>query len=97
MLFFGINLGHWRSMFIYLLILLSPFFNVFPFPPSTDKSLGDCHVYRRCAPNFPVRFPAQIMREMEMVRETEMAREMRGETEISYGDLEINNSPCVIR
>jgi hypothetical protein len=37
------------------------------------------------------------MREMEMVRETEMAREMRGETEISYEDIEINNAPYVIR
>ncbi len=27
------------------------FFNVFPFPPSTAKLLGDFHVIRRCAPN----------------------------------------------
>ncbi len=45
-----------RCLFIFL--LNRPlFFNVFPFPLSTDKLLGDFRVNRRCAPNCSVRFP----------------------------------------
>jgi hypothetical protein len=42
-----------------VLILLTSFCGrtVFPFPPSTDKLLGDWHVNRQGAPNFSVRFP----------------------------------------
>jgi hypothetical protein len=37
----GINLGHRRSMFVDLLILLSSFLQRLSFSPGTDKLLGD--------------------------------------------------------
>ncbi len=48
-----INLGCRRSRFIYLFNLAVVFSSpdVFPFPPRTDKLLGDFHVNRRCASN----------------------------------------------
>ncbi len=39
------------------------FFNVFPFPPSTDKWLGDFHVIRCCAPHRYCTYILNIMRQ----------------------------------
>jgi hypothetical protein len=60
------------------------FFNVFSFPPSTDILIGDIHVnrlYDRCASpvlNWAGDGDLEEI-EIEMVRKTEMVREMRGD------------------
>ncbi len=69
--------------------------NVFPFPPRTDKLLGDWHVIRQGAPNYSVRFSFCNGRRCrcrgdKAGMETDMVRRRRwwgrwGETEISEG------------
>jgi hypothetical protein len=77
----GFNLRHWRLLFVSFLILLRLFFHVFPFLLNKANFPRDFFMNRQCANNSSVRLPFfQLGREMdrsiEMLRETEMVREM---------------------